>query len=148
MNALARLASVGLLSVLGLSSCSRSTTPVESTTLGGTVHIVVQNVGTQPFFVDVPPPAPVAVNPPLVKVLPSSSVEYCGCRTPFAHSGLLISNEDLSLHANVVLVLRKVPASLTEEWTSNVRVSVDASGNVLATSDVPDVVGISSVTRL
>ena len=118
--------------------CSRSG-PTELPQEGGTVHVKVTNGTAENLWLGYAT---------TTQVVPGGTVELTQCRFPIVDAKFAIqrSSSVTSAVVGVEFTVRHLPTSLSDEVTTTLSVTSDASGHFQVTSDRPDILVVISVT--
>jgi hypothetical protein len=141
MNTGAFLAKVVLITSLVVPvGCSRSS-PTELPQEGGTVHVKATNGTSKDLWI---------LYGTTTQAVPGGTVELTQCRFPivYAKAAILRNSSATSAVAGVEFAVRHVPTSLSDELTTTLSVTSDASGHFQVTSDRPDILEVIAVTPL
>jgi|GEM_PF-5776939 hypothetical protein len=120
--------------------CSRSG-PTELPQAGGTVHVTATNGTAETLWI---------LYATTTQVVPGGTAEVTQCRFPLVYAKFAISRSSspTGAVASVDFAVRSVPTSLSDELTTTLRITSDASGHFQVSSDRPDVLEVIAVTPL
>jgi hypothetical protein len=118
--------------------CSRSG-PTELPQEGGTVHVKATNGTTENLWFGYAT---------ITQVVPGGTVELTQCSFPLRYAKFAIqrSPSPASSVAGVEFAVRHVPTSISDELTTTLSVTSDASGHFQVASDRPDILEVIAVT--